>query len=84
MPQDLKETSLMMESKDYKERFKAEYYQLKIRRHKLANMVDKYMKGTLEFSPACDIHIFISQIAIMDAYIAILHQRAEIEHIELD
>lgn len=37
----LPETVEMMNSKDYKERFKAEYYQLKIRVNGLKAMLDK-------------------------------------------
>lgn len=39
---NLKETVPMMESADYKERFKAEYLQLKIRVNGLRNMLKKY------------------------------------------
>lgn len=39
---NLKETVPMMESADYKERFKAEYNQLIIRRNGLSNMLRKY------------------------------------------
>ena len=39
---ELNETIEMMTSNDYKERFKAEFYQLKIRICKLDNMVSKY------------------------------------------
>ena len=38
----LKDTIKLMESEDYKERFKAEYYQTKIRYNKLHEMIIKY------------------------------------------
>lgn len=38
----LNETIKLMNSKDYKDRFRAEYYQLKIRYEKLHKMVVKY------------------------------------------
>lgn len=38
---ELKETVELMLSNDYKERFKAEYYQLKIRIDRLDNMLSK-------------------------------------------
>ena len=41
---ELKETINLMTSADYKERFKAEYYQVKIRYEKLKNMYDNFMK----------------------------------------
>lgn len=46
---ELKDTIEMMTSSDYKERFKAEYYQLKLRYDKLALMITKRDEGTLEF-----------------------------------
>ena len=50
---DLKDTAEMMSSADYKERFKAEYYQTAIRYKKLTAMLDKWDNGTLAFSPTC-------------------------------
>lgn len=38
----LKDTAKLMESGDYKDRFKAEYYQLKIRLNGLSEMLKKY------------------------------------------
>lgn len=43
---ELRDTVEMMNSADYKERFKAEYYQTAIRYGKLKAMVDKYNNGT--------------------------------------
>lgn len=37
----LKDTAKLMESGDYKDRFKAEYYQLKIRLNGLSEMLKK-------------------------------------------
>lgn len=48
---ELKDTIEMMNSEDYKERFKAEYYQAKIRYDKLHRMLIKYEAGTLDFKP---------------------------------
>ena len=42
---ELKDTTTLMVSSDYKERFKAEYYQLKIRLEKLKCMLQKWDKG---------------------------------------
>lgn len=50
---ELKDTVEMMTSSDYKERFKAEYYQLKLRYDKLALMITKWDEGTLGFEPSC-------------------------------
>ena len=42
---ELKDTTTLMVSSDYKERFKAEYYQLKIRLEKLKCMLQKWDNG---------------------------------------
>lgn len=42
---ELKDTAILMVSSDYKERFKAEYYQLKIRLEKLKCMLQKGDNG---------------------------------------
>ena len=42
---ELKDTIDLMQSNDFKERFKSEYYQLKIRMAGLKNMLDKYRKN---------------------------------------
>lgn len=80
---ELKETIELMTSTDYKERFKAEYEQLKIRFEKLKAMLDKWDNGTLEFTPACNRGIYNFQIKAMGEYIACLETRAVIENIEL-
>ena len=73
----------MMQSADYKERFKAEYYQLKDRYNKLHRMVVKYEAGTLDFEPTCDIEILKRQKGFMGNYLYMLEIRAEIEGVEL-
>ena len=79
----LKETIQMMESPDYKERFKAEYFQLEIRYLKLHAMLEKHAQGKLGFTPTCPISILYEQKLLMDRYLNILEQRAKIEGIEL-
>ena len=80
----LEETFEMMNSADYKERFKAEYYQLVIRYKGLKSMLDKWDNGTLEFKPTCPRSTYNIQIKAMTDYIAILEARAMIEGIELE
>ena len=80
---ELKETIELMTSTDYKERFKAEYEQVKIRFEKLKAMLDKWDNGTLEFTPTCNRSIYNFQIKAMGEYIACLETRAVIENIEL-
>ena len=46
---ELKDTIELMNSEDYRERFKAEYYQVKIRYEKLNKMIIKCEAGNLKF-----------------------------------
>lgn len=80
---ELKDTIEMMNSADYKERFKAEYYQTKIRYKKLHKMVIKYEAGTLDFTPTCSIDLLKNQKQAMGEYLHYLEVRAEIEDIDL-
>lgn len=80
---ELIDTTKLMISKDYKDRFKAEYYQTVIRFDKLYQMLVKYENGTLEFKPTCPIKILKEQKNIMLKYIGILEERARIEKIDL-
>lgn len=80
---ELKDTIELMKSEDYKDRFKAEYFQLKIRFDKLGAMYTKMKDGTLEFTPTCPIEIYTKQLSAMAQYIDILEQRAELEDINL-
>ena len=79
----LSETVEMMNSADYKERFRAEYFQLKIRVNGLKNMLDKWDKNELTFTPTCPRSTYNIQIKAMTDYIAILEARAVMEHIVL-
>ena len=80
---ELQDTIELMQSEDYKERFKAEYYQTEIRYEKLHKMVIKYEAGTLNFTPNCSLELFKRQLAAMGNYLYCLEMRAEIESIEL-
>ena len=80
---ELVDTSFMMVSEDYKERFKAEYYQTKIRYNKLHAMVVKYEAGTLNFTPSCPLELLKEQKAAMGKYLYCLEVRAQIEGINL-
>ena len=72
-----------MDSEDYKDRFKAEYYQTKIRYDKLHKMVIKYEAGTLDFTPSCSLELLKNQLSYMGNYRRILEIRAEVEGIKL-
>ena len=80
---ELKDTVALMGSDDYKDRFKAEYYQTKIRYEKLHTMIVKYEAGTLNFEPKCSIELLKEQSASMDKYLYMLEVRAQIENIKL-
>ena len=80
----LQDTIEMMTSADYKERFKAEYYQLKIRICKLENSLLKYELGELPFKPNCSYDLLNGQLKAMRLYQSYLIERAEIENIEID
>lgn len=80
----LNETVEMMNSTDYKERFRAEYFQLKIRMTGLSAMLDKYANGTLTFTPSCSYDLLYAQYKAMDIYASYLEERAVIEDINLD
>lgn len=73
----------LMKSEDYKDRFRAEYYQLEDRIDKLANMLKKYKAGTLNFTPSCSYDLLVGQLKSMLLYLQCLIERAEIEGIEL-
>lgn len=79
----LKDTVEMMNSNDYKERFKAEYYQLATRYRGLKSMLTKWDEGTLSFEPTCPRSTYNMQIKAMTDYIAILEARAVMEDVDL-
>ena len=80
----LSETVEMMNSTDYKERFKAEYNQLAIRYKGLKAMLDKWDNGTLQLEPTCPRSTYNMQIKAMADYLAVLEARAVMENIVLD
>lgn len=80
---ELKDTIEGMTSADYKERFKAEYQQVKIRYDKLDAMTVKYEAETLPFTPDCSLDLLKEQKKHMGNYIRCLKIRAEIEGITL-
>lgn len=79
----LAETINGMISEDYKERFIAEYQQLAIRYNGLKNMLNKWDKNELPFTPTCPRSTYNMQIKAMTDYIAVLEARAVMENIEL-
>lgn len=80
---DLKDTVELMTSSDYKDRFRAEYWQTKIRYEKLHTMAIKMQAGTLDFEPNCPLELLLEQKGVMGRYLNKLEIRAEIEGIDL-
>lgn len=80
---ELKETAALMTSADYKERFKAEYYQLETRYLKLRAMCDKWDEDELEFEPTCPRGMYEAQMEAMINYLDVLVDRAKLENVEL-
>lgn len=79
---ELLDTIEMMKSDDYKERFKAEYYQLKIRLDRLNALVIK--KGIHpESVPETSYLMLKQQSIIMEAYLKCLDERARLESIKV-
>ncbi len=83
MVNSLNETIELMTSSDYKDRFKAEYYQLEYRYNKLKKMLEDWDADKLSFTPTCNRDIYTLQIVSMGVYLNVLRQRAEIENVEL-
>lgn len=85
---ELKDTIRYMVSEDYKERFVAEYQQLKIRYEKLKKFCNKIeVSEMMEVKgPEHDCPLFIlqGQLNHMERYLDLLEKRALIEEIEID
>ena len=89
---ELHETVSLMTSEDYKERFKAEYYQTKIRYEKLKsfnNKIEASRRTLYEKIPIkmpthdCPDDLLREQQSVMGEYLHLLEVRAVIENIEL-
>lgn len=81
---ELKDTINLMKSGDYKARFIAEYWQVKIRYDKLVAMLEKWDKRELDFKPTCPRSLFNEQITGMNIYLDVLEKRAKLEDIDLE
>lgn len=74
---ELKDTVDLMLSEDYKDRLKAEYYQLKIRIEKLEATIKGCESG--EIRTDSPLELFRQQLDYMINYKGILEQRASYE-----
>ena len=81
---DLKDTIKLMESDDYKDRLKAEYYQVKIRREKLQKILVGNNWEYLSFTPNSPKRYLKYQCDVMLEYMQVLEERARKENIDLD
>ena len=81
---NLNDTVEMMQSEDYKEQFKAEYYQTKIRFNKLRKILVQREAGTLGYELETPVEILQTQMVHMNNYMHLLEIRAELEKIELE
>lgn len=79
----LAKTASGMVSPDYKERFVAEYVQVKNRYAGLMKMIEDWDNGKLSFTPNCPRTTYNFQLRAMKDYIDILEVRASIEGITL-
>lgn len=80
----LEDTVERMQSSDYKERFKAEYWQTKIRYDDLHKMLIKWDAGKLDFTPTCPKSLLMEQKRYMGEYLRCLEVRALQEGIDLE
>ena len=78
---ELKDTIKLMESDDYKDRFKAEYYQVKIRKEKLQKILNNWKN--LSFTPNSPKRYLKYQRDVLLEYMQILEMRAIKENIDL-
>lgn len=80
---ELIDTVELMNSTDYKDRLKAEYFQTKIRYEKLHKLIIKNEVDMLNYVPYYSIDILKRQEKAMADYLYMLEMRAVIEKIEL-
>lgn len=76
-PITLSDTVQMMNSTDWKERLKAEYWQLKIRYDKLLDT------GIWNNATQCPLTLMQRQAMYMQSYLEVLEKRAEVEGVDL-
>ena len=81
---ELADTCKLMVSPDYKERFLAEYIQVKNRYEGLKAMIDKWDASNLPFTPTCPRETYNFQLRAMRDYMGILVIRAKIENININ
>lgn len=78
---NLKETTKLRQSDDYKERFKAECLQLKIHKEKLQATLEKKSRGKLPFAMSNPAYLLEQQVQTIPRYMETLEARAFIEKV---
>ena len=80
---ELKDTVELMTSEDWRERFKAEYLQTKIRYEKLHKLIVKREVGKCDFNTPIPLESWKTQAKHMGLYLFELEKQAAIHGIEL-
>ena len=68
---------------DYKLRMKEEFDELLGRAERLRDMLKMNEEGTLDFELTCPVELLRKQLRIMDDYLDVLRERADIEKVDL-
>lgn len=74
----------LLNSSDWKDRFRGEYQFVKDKYNKLHEMIVKYKAGKLDFEPNCSIELLKEQASAMGSYLFILEARGQIEGVDLN
>jgi hypothetical protein len=80
---ELKDTAELMGSIDYRDRLRAEYWQLRIRLEKLDRMLKMWDEGKLVEEPTCSKEVYQTQKNAMGTYLETLETRAAVENVDL-
>ena len=84
MSKRLAETVGLMLSEDYKDRLKAEYWQVKLRYNDLHEFLIKYEAGMETISPPEKSQLMQLQARVMEKYLKLLEERAMLEGVALE
>ena len=80
---ELSEITKLMLDGDYRNRFRAEYYHVKLRLSNLKAVLKLWDSNKLNFKPDCPRSIYNLQLKAMEDYLAVLEARAAIEHVDI-
>ena len=82
---NLNQTVELMLSEDYKERFIAEYVQVKIRAFRIARVLNRVVDKSAPdyFETTCSFDVLAEQLYYMANYLSVLENRSLIENIDL-